>query len=135
MGSQPNAGWWYSDSLDLTGTPTGVLVPAKPGFLFGYSIVRIHTISKAGSISTAFTFNAGNDASKINVAASQTPATTIFSSVNAPSFATLTQATIPIVVVDMGTSINYAVTAGATGSGGFAWQGRIEVLGGFVPNS
>jgi hypothetical protein len=130
---------WYTPLIDLTATSTGnILVPAMPGFLFAPSQPRLFSIQKAGAISTSFTYSAGNDGSHVNIIPSATPATTVFSAtgLTAPDLDLAgTAATIPLALVDLTTPITVSITAGATGTGGFAWKGRFAVIGMIVPNS
>lgn len=126
---------WCTPLLDFTATQTVQLGNPIPGFVFIQGSARGVTISKAGSITTSFTFSIGNDGSNLNLCASQTPATTAFSTGAAPLGFPLTVITLPAVTADLATPMSAVITAGATGTGGFAWTGRLFVLGIAVPNS
>ena|SRR5690349_4127158 len=126
---------WYTPAMDFTATQTVQVSPSYPGYVFIAVACKGITLTKAGSISTSFTVTAGNDGSNLNVVASVTPATTFFSNAGTLTGISIGLANLPILEVDMATAISFVITAGATGTGGFAWTGRLALTGILIPSS
>lgn len=122
--------------LDFTQTGSTLVMPAIKGYYPVLTTSRVWLTTTAGTLSTSPTTSLGNDATQANAYVAQTPNLSAGFTTGAP--VQINNVTSPVNTslhnVDMnGAPLYFKITVGATGTGGFALQGRVTVLGAYVP--
>jgi len=127
---------YFSAEIDFTATGTTLIVPAISGKRFVATRLQILNTVTAGTFSGACTFEFGNSSNTNNFQVA-TAAILVVGSHTAGVGGTINVSIASSASgggegVVVGESVVFKVNTGATGTGGFAWKGRIGLYGVYI---
>lgn len=137
ISSASMTGLYVTPEIDFTATSTKTitLVPVGPAGTYPVNILMtVYLTVTTGALSTAPTWQAGNDAAESNFFSSVTPSLTAPFGTGAPVRAANPATLVTGVKMTASTTaVTLKITAGATGTGGFVLKGRFITQYAYAP--